>query len=104
MVFEAVDKPKLAPFQLNLPLNQRKTAFDVLLDAKNQPCYNFKYQVYPKYGVYVTSICDVENNSASHNYWMFYISEEELTVGVSSYYIKPNDIIRMQNMHVNPDS
>ena len=104
MVFEAVDKPNPAPVQLNIPINQTKTALDVLLDAKNQQRYNLKYKVDRKYGGYVKSVCDVESNSASHDYWMFYVNEKQLTVGVSSYYVKPNDTLRMQYMHVNPDS
>ena len=99
--FDAIDKQDPAPLNLSFPINANKTAFDVLLAAQRQTCYNFKYARDPKFGVFITSICGVSNENTLHNYWMFYVNGERAQVGVSSYQISPNDMIQMRYLHMN---
>ena len=99
VVFVAIDKRGPAPVSLSFPVNQKKTAFDVLAAAENYPCYNFEYKNYTGLGAFITSMCNVENNSST--YWMFYVNDQLANVGVSNYIVQPNDVIEMKYMDVN---
>ena len=67
--------------------------------AENYPCYNFEYKNYTGLGAFITSMCNVENNSST--YWMFYVNDQLADVGVSNYTVQPNDVIEMKYMDVN---
>ena len=56
VVFVAIDKPDPVPVSLSFPVNQKKTAFDVLAAAENYPCYNFEYKNYTGLGAFITSM------------------------------------------------
>lgn len=86
-----------SPVTLNLPFNQSQAAFDILLKAPTNQCYNIEYETNPIYGKYVTSICGVKNNKTSS--WVFYINNKKASVGVSFYRIKPNDVIEFRYMN-----
>ena len=104
VVFDVTNKPDPSPVHLRFQKNESKTAFDILLAAQNRPCYNMNYTIHSKYGAFITSICGVKNNNTANYYWMFFVNGKLAPVGVSSYDVKPNDIIKMQYMYVNPVS
>ena len=100
VVFVAIDKPDPVPVLLSFPVNQEGAAFNVLIAAQNYPCYNFKYKYYRRYGAFITSMCNVENDKINSVYWMFYVNGHEATVGVSIYTVQPNDVLEMRYMNV----
>ena len=104
VVFDVSNKPDPSPVHLTFRKNESKTAFDILLAAQNRPCYNLNYTIHSKYGAFITSICGVKNNNTANYYWMFFVNGKLSPVGVSSYDLKPNDVIKMQYMYVDPGS
>ena len=101
VLFDAIDKQNPDPVYMDYPSNENKTAFDILRAVQSHPCFNFNYTVYPTYGAYITSICNVSQNATAQYYWKFYVNDKEASVGVSSYLIKANDMIEMRYMHQN---
>ena len=99
VVFALPDKNATKPFYINYPKNENKTAFDVLLAAQSHPCYNFNYTEIPVYGAYITSICGVSNRFATHTYWMFFVNGKEESLGISSYLVKPNDVVELRYLN-----
>ena len=97
----ATDPP---PVSINFPASETKTAFDVLVAAQKYPCYEFTYKNYPQLGAIITSICGIEKNSITNNYWLLFVNDKDASVGVSSYRIKPNDVLEMRYMYVDLNS
>lgn len=101
VIFDAINKKNPDPVYMDYPSNENKTAFDILRAAQSHPCFNFNYTVNPPHGAYITSICGISQNSTAHYYWIFYVNNKEASVGVSTYLIKPNDVLEMRYMHQN---
>ena len=70
---------------------QNSTAYDAMLVSANLPCHNFTYTIFPEKGVFIDSLCHVENDKDKHYDWFFYVNHVMCGMGVSKYEIQPND-------------
>lgn len=55
--------------------------------------FTFSGKEYSGLGFFVEEINGVKNNTQEGRYWIYYINGKKAQVGISSYILKPNDII-----------
>ena len=87
---------------VNVTARHGTTGFQLLqLASQQNPCYLSEYKNFLTLGHYITSICDVEQNTTSNFYWFIYLNEQFSEVGVD--FIKPEngDILKFEHRFIN---
>ena len=87
---------------VNVTAPHGTTGFQLLqLASQQNPCYLSEYKNFSTLGRYITSICDVGQNTTSNFYWFIYLNEQFSEVGVD--FIKPEngDILKFEHRFIN---
>lgn len=78
-------------YQISLP--GQPTAYDLMLALKRRGDFDFQGKGSAGLGWFVEAINGVKNNSFKNIFWFFYVNGQSSNVGISSYVLKPNDVI-----------
>lgn len=69
------------------------SAYDLMNVLSAQSKLQFKTKLYAGLGQFVEEINGRKNNAQTGEYWIFYVNGQAAAVGISNYFLKPNDII-----------
>jgi len=102
----ATSTPKQAPLKnaitVTLYVNEQKyelnppassTVYQAMNLLSQQTNFTFGGKQYANLGFFVDEINGMKNNPKTNKYWIYYVNGQSANVGVSSYIIRPNDII-----------
>ncbi|TSC56271.1 MAG: Uncharacterized protein Greene071421_274 [Parcubacteria group bacterium Greene0714_21] len=80
-----------AKYEVFVPVGS--TVYDLMDKASKQYGFSFSGESFPGMGFFVEEIKGVRQNPGKGLYWIYYINGEKSQVGVSSYILKPYDVI-----------
>ncbi len=83
---------KVSDVEYKVSLSQGSSAYDLMEAAKTQGL-NFQERQFAGLGVFIDEINGVKSSQKDGKYWIYYINGQKAQVGISSYIIKPNDVI-----------
>ena len=69
------------------------SVYDLMYTMRKNEPFTFVEKNYGALGFLIEEINGVKNNTRANTYWIYYINGSKATVGVSTYILKPNDII-----------
>lgn len=82
---------KINNTNINLPIQQGQTFYDVLISAQRNGKINFTGKEYTGMGFFISSIGDL--NETDGRYLVYLINGTEASVGISSYFPKVGDVV-----------
>lgn len=86
-------KIKIENTTYDLQLTITTTVYNAMRLLQQDSEFSFNGKNYGSLGFFVEEINGIKNNQQNNKYWIYYINGESSKVGVSSYVLKPNDII-----------
>jgi hypothetical protein len=78
--------------EYQIQTKENSSVFEVMKVLQEREAdFSFSYKEYSGLGVFVDEINGLKGKNGK--YWLYYINNEEASVGVSSYFLKEGDII-----------
>ena len=74
-------------------ISQNTSVYDFMIKLQDTQDFQFSGRDFFGVGFFVEEINHVSENAQERIYWIFYVNDQKAKVGISSYIIKPNDII-----------
>lgn len=78
-------------YSLNLPAHS--TAYDAMQKLIKDKKITAQMKEFSGMGYFVEEINGIKNNNQTGEYWIYYINGQSAQIGISSYLLKPNDLI-----------
>lgn len=78
-------------YKISLPSGS--SVYDLMNLALKSTQFRFEGKKFPGMGFFVDEINGIKQDARRGKYWIYYINDKEAQVGVSTYIIKPNDVI-----------
>lgn len=82
-----------------LDIQKEHSAYELMRVAQEQGLITFGAKGYSGMGFFIESINGVSNDNRKGTYWIYYINGKKAQLGVSSYIVQPEDIIKWNYEH-----
>jgi len=79
--------------QYQMEVTSSSTVYDLMVNLKNKGDVNFTANNYTGMGELIEEINGIKGDTKTNTYWIYYINGKSATEGISSYIVKPNDVI-----------
>jgi exopolysaccharide biosynthesis protein len=78
-------------YEISVPENT--TVYGLMDSLKQRGDISFNGKSSAEFGFFVEEINGKKNSADTNTYWIYYINDKAAAVGISSYVLKPGDII-----------